>query len=142
MQESNQIRNSQMTFESTPIEKEPETDEPIHVMKSCINILLSLCATSRRKKTNLARGHGLGDHSLQGKLLLLQVVRGGLLNLKLGHGIAKGGLDLVLGTTLELEGHGGVGDDLLNSRDVGLELLLSLELLAESLVAVLELLGI
>jgi hypothetical protein len=103
--------------------------------------LLSVCATSR-SKVNLAGGHGLGDHSLQCKLLLLQVIGGGILDLELSHGIAESRLDLVLGSTLELEGHGGVGDDLLDSRDVGLELLSGFELLAESLVAVLELLRI
>jgi hypothetical protein len=103
--------------------------------------LLSVCATSRRK-TNLAGGHGLGDHSLQGKLLLLQVIRGGIFDLELSHGVAESRLDLVLSSALELERHGGVRDDLLNSRDVGLELLSRLELLAERLVAVLELLRI
>lgn len=60
----------------------------------------------------------------------------------MGHGIAESRLNLVLGSALDLEGHGRVRDNLLDSRDVGLELLSSLELLAEGLITVLELLGI
>ena len=66
----------------------------------------------------------------------------GLLNLELSHGVGKGRLDSLASTTLELEAHGGVGDDLLNSRDVRLELLASLVLLGESIIGSLELLGI
>ena len=91
---------------------------------------------------HLSRGHGLGDDTLQGKLLLLQVVGSGLLDLELGHGVAQGGLDLLLLATLQLEGQAGVRDDVLHTGDVGLELLPRLELLAEGLVAGLELGGI
>jgi hypothetical protein len=49
---------------------------------------------------------------------------------------------ITLLTTLQLEGHGWVGDDLLNSRDIRLELLSSFKFLAESIITVLELLGI
>jgi hypothetical protein len=103
--------------------------------------LLSVSAASR-SKLNLAGRHGLGNNSLQCKLLLLQVIRGRIFDLELGHSIAEGRLDLVLGSPLELEGHGGVGYNFLDSRDVGLQLLSSLELLAEGFIAVLELLRI
>lgn len=89
--------------------------------------------------SRLAGGHGLGDQALEGKLLLLEVLGGGVLDLELGHGVAESRLDLLLVATLELHGHGGVGDDLLNTGDVGLELLARLELLGELLVAGLEL---
>lgn len=84
----------------------------------------------------------LGDHTLEGKLLLLEVVAAGVLDLELGHGVAEGALDLLLLATLELHAHAGVADDLLNAGDVALELLPGLELLAESLVGGLELLGV
>ncbi len=90
----------------------------------------------------LSGGHGLGNQPLEGKLLLLQVVSSRILQLELAHGIAEGLLDLLLLAALELEGEGRVGDDLLNAGDVRLELLLSLEALAEGLVIGLELLGI
>lgn len=89
--------------------------------------------------SRLAGGHGLGDQALEGKLLLLEVLGGGVLDLELGHGVAESRLDLLLVATLELHGHGGVGDDLLNTGDVRLELLARLELLGELLVAGLEL---
>lgn len=76
--------------------------------------LLSVSASSR-SELNLAGRHGLGNNSLQCKLLLLQVIRGGIFDLKLGHSLTEGGLDLVLGSALELQRHGGVRDDLLNS---------------------------
>ena len=103
--------------------------------------LLSVSASSR-SELNLAGRHGLGNNSLQCKLLLLQVIRGGIFDLKLGHSLTEGGLDLVLGSALDLEGHSRVRNNLLDSRNVGLQLLSSLELLAESLIAVLELLRI
>lgn len=95
-----------------------------------------------RGARNLAGGHGLGDETLKSQLLLLQVIGGGVVDLELAHGVAQGRLDLLLVATLELEGHGGVGDDLLNTGDVGFELLTGLELLAEFLVAGLEFGGI
>ena len=91
---------------------------------------------------HLSRGHGLGDDALQGELLLLQVVGSGVLNLELGHGVAQGGLDLLLLATLQLEGQAGVRDDVLHAGDVGLELLLGLKALAEGLIVALKLLGI
>ena len=87
----------------------------------------------------LAGGHGLGDQALEGQLLLLEVIGGRVLNLELGHGVAESRLDLLLVSALQLHGHGGVGDDVLNTGDVRLELLAGLELLGESLVAGLEL---
>lgn len=66
----------------------------------------------------LTGAHGLCDNTLQSQLLLLQVIRGRVLNLELSHGIAESGLDLLLGPTLDLERHCWVGNNLLNSRDV------------------------
>lgn len=94
------------------------------------------------KNFHLAGRHGLGYESLESQLLLLEVVGGRVLNLELSHGVAHGSLDLLLGTTLDLVAQGWVGNDLLNAGDVGLELLSGLELLAESVIAGLELLGI
>jgi hypothetical protein len=88
---------------------------------------------------HLPCGHGLGNQALESELLLLEVLGGGVLNLELGHGVAESGLNALLVATLELHGHTGVRDDLLNTGDVGLELLARLELLGESLVAGLEL---
>lgn len=95
-----------------------------------------------RGARNLAGGHSLGDETLKGQFLLLQVIRSGVVDLELAHGVAQSRLDLLLVATLELEGHGGIGDDLLNTGNVGLELLTSLKLLAEFFVAGLELGGI
>jgi hypothetical protein len=90
----------------------------------------------------LAGGHGLGDNTLKGELLLLEVLVVGVLNLELGHGVRESGLNLLAGSTLELQAHGGVRDDLLNAGDVRLELLASLVLLGESVVSGLELLSV
>ena len=90
----------------------------------------------------LSRGHGLGDKTLQGELLLAQVLGGALVELESGHGVADGRLDLLLLAALELQGQSGVGDNLLDAADVRLELLLGLELLAEGLVVALESLGV
>lgn len=87
----------------------------------------------------LPSGHGLGDESLESKLLLLEIFRSRVFDLKLSHGIAECRFDLLLVATLQLQRHGGVGNNLLNTRDVGLELLARLELLGESLIARLEL---
>lgn len=91
---------------------------------------------------HLAGSESLGDNTLQGELLLLQVLSRSILDLELGHGVAESRLDLLLLATLEPNGGGGVGDHLLNTGDVGLELLSGLELLAEGLVAGLELLSV
>lgn len=91
---------------------------------------------------HLAGRERLGDNALQGKLLLLQVLGGGVLDLELSHGVAERRLDLLLLAALEPDGGGRVRDHLLNTGDVGLELLPGLELLAEGLVAGLELLGV
>jgi len=91
---------------------------------------------------HLSRGHGLGDETLEGELLLLEVLGGGVVELEGGHGVADGALDLVLLAALELERQCRVGDNLLNTANVRLELLLGLELLAESLVVGLEGLGV
>lgn len=98
--------------------------------------------TTTKLGYHLTGGHGLGHQSLERELLLLQVISGRVLNLELAHGLAERLLNLVLLATLELEGQGRVGDDLLNAGDVGLELLLGLEALAESLIVGLELLGL
>lgn len=90
----------------------------------------------------LTRGHGLGDQSLERQLLLLEVVSSRILDLELAHGLAEALLDLLLLAALQLKGESGVRHDLLNTGDVGLELLLSLEALAERLVVALELLGL
>ena len=90
---------------------------------------------------HLPGGHSLGHEPLQGQLLLLEVVGRRVLELQLRHGLAEGLLDLVLLATLQLEGQCRVGDDLLDTRDVGLELLLGLETLAEGLIVAFELLG-
>ena len=92
--------------------------------------------------SHLPRRHGLGDQPLKSKLLLLEVLSRRVLNLELAHGLAERLLDLVLLAALELEGESRVGDDLLNTGDVRLELLLGLEAFAESLVLSLELLRI
>lgn len=96
----------------------------------------------KRRNDNLPGGHGLGNKALEGKLLLLEVVSSGVLNLKLAHGLAEALLNLVLLAALELEGQSWVRDDLLNTVDVRLKLLLGLEALAESLIVGLELLSI
>jgi hypothetical protein len=92
--------------------------------------------------SHLPRRHGLGDQPLKGKLLLLEVVRRRSLNLELLHGLGERLLDLLLLAALELDREGRVGDDVLNTRDVPLELLLGLEPLAESIIRALELLSI
>jgi hypothetical protein len=91
---------------------------------------------------NLSRGHSLGHQPLEGELLLLEVVGGALVELESSHGVADCVLDLLLLAALELQGQGRVGDDLLDAANVGLELLLGLELLAEGLVVALESLGV
>jgi len=90
----------------------------------------------------LASGHGLGDDPLERQLLLLQIIAGSILDLKLGHCIGQGTLNLLLLSTLELHGHGRVGNDFFDAADVGLKLLSGFKFLAESVVGALELLGI
>ena len=90
----------------------------------------------------LSGGESLGDNALERELLLLQVISRSILDLELSHGVRESRLDLLLLAALEADGCGRVGDHLLNARDVRLELLPRLELLAESLVAGLELLGV
>jgi hypothetical protein len=90
----------------------------------------------------LPRGHGLGNETLESKLLLLEVIGRSVLELEGAKGLAEGLLDLLLLAALELERQSRVRDDLLNTGNVRLELLLGLEALAESLVLALELLGL
>jgi hypothetical protein len=90
----------------------------------------------------LSGGESLGDDALERKLLLLQVISRSILDLELGHGVRESRLNLLLLAALEADRCGRVGDHLLNAGDVRLELLPRLELLAESLVAGLELLGV
>jgi hypothetical protein len=66
----------------------------------------------------LSRGHGLGHQPLEGELLLLEVVCAALVELESSHGVADGVLNLLLLTTLELQGQGRVGDDLLDAANV------------------------
>lgn len=114
----------------------------------------------KNKQRRLAGGHGLdgisnvlvadrgfviaylGDNTLERKLLLLEVIAAGILNLELSHGVRERALNLLLLAALELHAHGWVRDDLLDSADVALQLLASLELLGESVVAGLELGGV
>lgn len=58
------------------------------------------------------------------------------------HSLRESVLNLGLGSSLELQAEGWVGDHLLNTGDVGLELLTGLELLGESIIGGLELLSI
>ena len=104
--------------------------------------LIKGAANGLSQVKHLSGGHGLGDKTLEGELLLLELVGRGLVELESGHGIAHGGLDLLLLATLHLEGQSLVRDNLLNTANVGLELLLSLEALAESLIVALESLGV
>ena len=90
----------------------------------------------------LQRETYLGHHTLQCKLLFLEVLAARILNLQLGHGVGQSALNLLLLATLELHAHCGVGHNLLDSADVALQLLSCLELLAESIVAGLELGGV
>lgn len=93
-------------------------------------------------RMHLSGRHGLGHQPLEGQLLLLEVLSRAIAELESGHGIADGALNLLLLAALELEGQSRVGDNLLNSADVRLELLLGLESLAESLIVALESLGV
>lgn len=88
---------------------------------------------------HLPCGHSLGNQTLESKLLLLEVLGGGVLNLELGHSVAESRLNTLLVAALELHGHTRVGDNLLDTGDVRLELLARLETLGESLIAGLEL---
>lgn len=90
----------------------------------------------------LSGGHGLGNQPLDGQLLLLQVLSGGIGELQGGHGLANAAFDLLLLATLEFEGQGRVGDNLFDTANVRLKLLLGLELLAERLVVALESLSV
>jgi hypothetical protein len=90
----------------------------------------------------LSGGESLGDDALERKLLLLEVLGGGVVDLELSHGVRESRLDLLLLAALEADRSSGVGDHLLDAGDVGLELLPALELLAEGLVGGLELLRI
>ena len=47
--------------------------------------------------------HGLGDQTLQSKLLLLQIVTAAVFDFELCHSVAESCLDLFPGATLELE---------------------------------------
>lgn len=88
---------------------------------------------------HLPCGHSLGNQTLESKLLLLEVLGGGVLNLELSHSITESRLNALLVAALELHGHTRVGDNLLDTGDVRLELLARLETLGESLIADLEL---
>ena len=95
-----------------------------------------------RRETRSSRGHSLGDETLEGELLLLEIIGRRVLNLELAHSFAERLLDLLLLSALHLERQGRVGNDVLDARNVRLELLLGLELLAEGLVVGLERLGV
>lgn len=98
--------------------------------------------TDSGRVSRLSGGHSLGHKALQGKLLLLQFLGRAISNFERGHGLADGALNLFLLATLKLERQGRVRHNLLNTADIRLKLLLSLESLAESLIATLEGLGI
>ena len=91
---------------------------------------------------HLSGGHGLGDKALEGELLLLEVLSRAVSDLESSHGIAELGLNLLLLASLQLEGKCLVGNNLLDTANVGLKLLLGLEALAESLVVALESLSV
>lgn len=88
---------------------------------------------------HLSSSHSLGHESLESKLLLLEVIGGGVLKFELAHSVTESGLDLFLVATLQFQGHGGVRNELFNTRDVGFELLARFKLLGESFIARLEL---
>lgn len=94
------------------------------------------------KTLHLPGGHSLRHETLESKLLLLKVIRGGVLNLKLGHGVTESGFDLLLVAALQFHGHGRVRDKFLNTRDVGLKLLARFEFLRKCFIAGLELGGV
>ena len=98
--------------------------------------------TASPTEIHLPSGHSLSNESLEGKLLLLEILGGGVFDLELSHGIAESRFNLLLVTTLQLHRHSGIGNDLLDARNVRLQLLAGLKLLRESLVARLELGGI
>jgi len=88
---------------------------------------------------HLAGSESLGNNPLESQLLLFQIIGGGVFNLELGHSIAKSRLDLLLLATLQPDGSGGVGDHLLDTRDVSFELLSGLKLLAKCFITGLKL---
>ena len=96
----------------------------------------------KKFQSNLACRHGPRDQALEREFLLLQIVGGAVFDFELTHGVAKGSLDLLLCTPLELQGQSWVGGDLLNTGDVGLQLLSCLEFLAKSVIRVLEFGGV
>lgn len=79
---------------------------------------------------HLPRGLSLSERTLKSKLLLLELLGGGVLILKHSHGIAETSLDLSLAT---LQATGGF-EYFLNTGDVTFELLAHGEALAEGLV--------
>lgn len=91
---------------------------------------------------HLSGRHGLGNKSLKGKLLLLEVLGRTFGDFKSSHGFGDGLLNLLLLATLELERQSRVGDNLLHTANVGLELLLGFKSLAECLIVALESLGV
>lgn len=91
---------------------------------------------------HLSGGHCLGDKTLEGEFLFLQLFGRTVSDLESSHSLGDGLFNLLLLTTLELERQGRVGDNLLNATNVRLELLLRFKSLAESLVVALESLGI
>jgi len=100
------------------------------------------CKDKSAEKTGLPCRHGLGDESLELELLLLEILGRAVGDVELGHGLAENALNLLLLAALHPNGKHRVRDDLLNTSNVRLELLLSVEPLAESIIGVLELLGV
>lgn len=89
---------------------------PIHhhhrAISSALEILLFLGSR------HLSRGHGFGYQPFQGKLLLLQVVGGAFVELQCSHCVTDRVLNLLLLAALQLEGQGGVGDNLFDTANV------------------------
>lgn len=67
---------------------QPYLQQPAYHTPICNCCILPFTLTSFYKLP-LAGGESLGDDPLQGQFLLLQVIGGGILNLKLSHGVAK-----------------------------------------------------
>ena len=77
------------------------------------NCSLGNCTHGQHCKTystrnHLAGGESLGDNTLECELLLLEIISGGILDLKLGHGVAEGRFNLLLLATLESDRGSGV----------------------------------
>lgn len=91
---------------------------------------------------HLTRVLCLGHGSFQCHLGLLQLLASCRLQFQLGHGLLEGILNGLAAATLDAGREQWVVHGLLDMGNVLLELLLGLELLGESIIAGLELLGV